>query len=157
MSNIHYRNRNSTTEERFWSKVDITSSPKGCWLWIAPLDEDGYGRFHIDKNRKIGMAHRFAYELLVSPIPPKLVTDHLCKTRNCVNPNHMRLVTTSENVYSGDSLWAVNKRKTHCKRGHPLSGDNLYLFHRGNRLERHCRICRNDWMVRKRAQIHSTN
>ncbi|KKN74727.1 hypothetical protein LCGC14_0387690 [marine sediment metagenome] len=154
MSSIHYRNHNSTVEERFWSKVDKDSSLNGCWLWTAYVDKDGYGSFCIG-NRKMRRAHRFSYELLVSQIPPQFVIDHLCKTHGCVNPSHMRLVTTSENVYSGDSLWAVNKRKTHCKRGHPLNGGNLYLRHRGNRTERHCRTCRNDWMVQHRALIHS--
>lgn len=30
---------------------------------------------------------------------------------------------------------------THCKRGHPLSGENLYVCTRGGR---HCRTCRRD-------------
>jgi hypothetical protein len=45
--------------------------------------------------------HRFAYELLVGPIPAGLVLDHLCRNRLCVNPNHLEPVTNSENPRRG--------------------------------------------------------
>jgi len=32
-----------------------------------------------------------------------------------------------------------NKKKTHCKRGHPFSGDNLAIDHRGHR---YCKTCK---------------
>lgn len=38
------------------------------------------------------------------------------------------------------------KLKDHCKRGHPLTGDNVYV--RGS--ARHCRTCRRDLMRRRR-------
>jgi hypothetical protein len=37
--------------------------------------------------------------------------------------------------------------QTHCKRGHPLSGDNLYL----NAGKRHCKACRREAVRRRRA------
>lgn len=36
----------------------------------------------------------------------------------------------------------VNREKTHCVRGHPLSGDNLYLSMSRGRPMRQCRQCR---------------
>lgn len=42
-----------------------------------------------------------------------------------------------------------NQSKTHCKRGHPLSGDNLYVSPSGSR---HCRTCRNSWQQRFREE-----
>ncbi len=32
-------------------------------------------------------------------------------------------------------------RKTHCKRGHPLSGDNLMVRQRPTYTEHRCRAC----------------
>lgn len=36
---------------------------------------------------------------------------------------------------------AKKRAQTHCKRGHELSGDNLYLY----QGRRHCRACRRGW------------
>ena len=42
----------------------------------------------------------------------------------------------------------VSNTKTHCKRGHPLSGDNLYLW----RNHRGCRACRHAAYVAKKGK-----
>ena len=52
------------TETLFWQKVNKTD---GCWLWTAYLNRTGYGQFRV--NRRGVLAHRFAYELVVGPIP----------------------------------------------------------------------------------------
>jgi hypothetical protein len=51
----------------------------------------------------------------------------------------MEPVTRAVNVLRGDSPNAVNARKTHCKRGHPLFGDNLYT--RKDKPGRQCKQC----------------
>jgi hypothetical protein len=55
-------------------------------------------------------AHRFAYELLVGPIPEGLVIDHLCRNRRCVNPAHLEPVTAEENWRRGDAPSAISTR-----------------------------------------------
>jgi hypothetical protein len=45
---------------------------------------------------------------------------------------------------------APNKTKTHCQKGHPLSGDNLRVKKRGDRL---CRTCDKDGPVDKCGAI----
>jgi hypothetical protein len=77
---------------RFWSKVD---QGEDCWRWTA-CTSNGYGRFSV--KRQPVLAHRFAYELLVGPIPEGLELDHLCRNRWCVNPDHLEPVTHDENV-----------------------------------------------------------
>lgn len=79
-------------EERFWEKVNKTES---CWLWGAFVARTGYGQVNVDGRMRY--AHRVAYELLVGPIPHGLQVDHVCFTRSCVNPGHLRLVTNKQN------------------------------------------------------------
>lgn len=78
--------------ERFETFVEKTDT---CWLWCGSLTYDGYGIFRED-NRRTG-AHRFAYEWHVGAIPDGLHLDHLCRVRNCVNPEHLEPVTPQEN------------------------------------------------------------
>lgn len=118
--------------ERFWAKVELTED---CWVWTGHLRR-GYGT--LMRNGEHGYAHRFAYESLVGPIPEGLQIDHLCRNRACVNPSHMEPVTRRENILRGEGSAAKNARKTHCKRGHILSGENLYLYKGAVRICRQC-------------------
>lgn len=140
-----------TTEERFWACVDKTDP---CWLWTASLDIGGYGRFALT-HRKGVKAHRYAYELLVGPIPEGMQLDHLCKVRNCVNALiHLEPVTCQENLLRGDTFQRANSLKTHCPADppHPLSGDNLYVNPKGSRICRECqRQAARRYNARKRA------
>lgn len=118
----------------FWSYVIKTDS---CWPWMGTISTQGYGVYH--QQRHPYRAHRVAYELTNGPIPAGKVTDHLCRNRGCVNPAHIELVTNKENVLRGVSLSALNRLKTHCKRGHPLSGPNLRIDGAGGRICRKCK------------------
>lgn len=91
----------SDEAERFWSKVDQSGT---CWLWMGGVTSDGYGRFVLTSGR-IVRAHRYAYELLVGPIPDRHTVDHLvapdgaCTSTLCVRaPDHLEAVTNSENL-----------------------------------------------------------
>lgn len=131
---------------RFWAKVNKTD---GCWLWTAST-RYGYGTFN-DGSGTVA-AHRFAYQLVVGPIPNGLQLDHLCHTdavargeceggdscqhRRCVNPSHLEPVTGLDNSRRGNAgeFWAM---KTHCPHGHPYSDENTYH----NKGRRFCRTC----------------
>jgi hypothetical protein len=67
-----------------------------------------------------------------------MTIDHVCRTRACANVRHLDVVTSRENTLRGDTLPARNAAKTHCKRGHALSGANLYRYSDGRRS---CRTC----------------
>lgn len=107
-------------EERFWKKVNKTNT---CWLWTGGLVL-GYGLVYQNKLRK--RAHRISYEMFKGVIPERKVIDHLCRNRACVNPDHLEAVSDRTNILRGIGLSAINARKTICKRGHLLSGENLY-------------------------------
>ncbi len=125
-----------TVEERFWSKVD----PSGdCWVWTSTQYVDGYGKFWSRTPPHGVRAHRYAYEALVGPIPEGLSLDHLCRNRACVNPDHLEPVTNRENLRRSPIAPAtVNANRTHCQRGHPLSGDNVRIRKQGWRLCLEC-------------------
>lgn len=132
-------------EERFWEKVSFGHGPGACWMWVGGIQSDGYGTFFVrleERRRVQARAHRFSYELNVGPIPKGLGLDHLCRNRECVNPAHLEPVTQRENVLRGEGTPAKNAKKTHCIRGHPLSGDNVYNHPDGSRRCRECIIKR---------------
>ena len=122
----------TSLEERFWAKVHKTD---GCWLWTGSQTGNGYGQFKVDG--RIVLAHRLAYSLLVSAIPEGLQIDHLCRTRNCVNANHLEVVTHRENIMRGFSPTALNTVKTHCPYGHPYDAENTRVCNG----KRKCRTC----------------
>lgn len=121
--------------DRFWSKVDKSGD---CWIWTAAKFGNGYGMFSPDYRGKSWLAHRFAYEMKVGPIPEGLTIDHLCRKHACVNPAHLEPVTKRENTLRGISPVAVNAQRTHCPHGHAYSPENTWVDKTG---ARHCRIC----------------
>jgi hypothetical protein len=130
----------TSVEDRFWAKVEKSSEAEGCWNWKGYIMWAGYGHFGPNSGSPI-RAHRFAYELLVGPIPENRGLDHLCRNRACVNPDHLEVVTQKENVLRGESIQAQRARQTRCIHGHPLFGDNLYVRPNGGRPGRECRTC----------------
>lgn len=81
--------------ERFTARLE-TNHPDDCWTWTGAISDRGYGRMTIEGQTV--HTHRFAYQMLVGPIPPGLVIDHLCENKRCCNPDHLDAVTQGENV-----------------------------------------------------------
>lgn len=134
----HHFSKVITPEMRFWAKVVKTAT---CWLWQGQLNANGYGVFHPIRAQQV-YAHRFAYELLVGPIPEGKILDHVkargCNNRNCVNPAHLEPVTRVENTQRGEGIGVQNARKTHCVHGHAFTEDNTTIRPGGSRQ---CRTC----------------
>jgi len=112
----------------------------GCWEWTGSLNAGGYAHI-IDDAGNRQPAHRAAYEIFKGSVPVSLEIDHLCRVRHCVNPDHLEAVTKQENIRRGEAGLYMKLRaafKTHCKRGHALSADNVYVRPDGFRA---CRTC----------------
>ena len=79
--------------ERFWSKVQKSDDPNGCWLWTGAVSTSGYGR--ISRGGRNGggdYAHRISYEIHYGSVPPGYYACHKCpggETKLCVRPTHL--------------------------------------------------------------------
>jgi hypothetical protein len=130
--------------ERFWEKVDrhgpsLSDDLGPCWLWLAALSSGGYGRFDVEGGRGV-KAHRWAYESAHGPIPDGLQLDHLCRVRQCVNPDHLEPVTQRENLMRGEGFSAVNAAKTHCPHGHAFAEHGAISRQGYRRCNECCRL-----------------
>lgn len=130
-----------------WSKVDKHGPRAGrlgrCWMWMGPVDKDGYGRFK--QAGKMLRAHRVSW----GDVPPGLNVLHHCDNPPCVRRSHLWLGTTVDNNRDRDAKGRNGySRRTHCPSRHPYTAANL--LREGS--TRKCRTC-----IRARGRIRYAN
>jgi hypothetical protein len=83
--------------ERFMKRVNKTDT---CWLWIGGIQKNGYGSITTTDKDTWGtrFAHRWSYLHHKGQIADGLMVRHTCDIRNCVNPAHLILGTSTDNV-----------------------------------------------------------
>lgn len=120
--------------DRVFSNYDVIDT--GCWISRYKPSSSGYSMVSWSDNGVPGrrLVHRVVWEHLNGPITGGLVVDHICHVRRCINPAHLRLLTHAENVRD-----QPNALKSHCPRGHPYSGKDLYIVPKTG--HRQCRAC----------------
>lgn len=122
--------------DRFSVKYKVDAKT-GCWVWTGSKQPSGYATLWNGARPEQG--HRISYRMFCGDIPDGHEIDHVCRNRSCVNPDHLRAVSHRENMRCSDTVMGRNAAKSHCKRGHLLSGDNLKII----RGSRQCRECMN--------------
>jgi hypothetical protein len=101
-------NFSPTFPARFFSKIRFT---KSCWLWTSPKANTGYGQIGSGKRKsKLLSAHVASWILHFGKKPAGLFVCHDCPDGDqklCVNPAHLWLGTTDQNMKD-----AANKGRT---------------------------------------------
>ncbi len=75
---------------------DYTINEKGCWVWKWSVERKGYASVRV--NGRAQKAHRVSYELAKGPIPERAIIRHLCDDPACLNPDHLKVGTGSDNM-----------------------------------------------------------
>lgn len=143
-----YLRRSQAFAEQFWTRVEKT---EGCWVWKASTGSSGYGQFTLN-GRRVN-AHRVAWILANGPIPNGDFVCHHCDNRRCVNPKHLFLGDARANIRDMWSKGRGRRAVTHCRRGHPLSGTNIYVGVKNGKTRRYCLACHRLYIAAHRDEL----
>lgn len=84
----------ATPEESFLARTEPL-----CWsdciIWTGAASSGGYGSLRV--NGRMVKAHRYAWERANGPIPEGVEIDHICHIKACVNVEHLRPASRTEN------------------------------------------------------------
>lgn len=69
-----------------------------CLVWTGATTNRGYGNITVDGKSQ--PAHRYAWTVQRGEIPDGMHIDHICHNRACVNVEHLRLATPSQNAWN---------------------------------------------------------
>ena len=145
--------------ERAFNKVDKRDD--GCWISLYSVASHGYSQvgWQNGADRHVVLGHRAAWSHVNGQVPLGMTLDHLCNTRRCVNPEHLRLLPNFENARRIKGMdWPMGS----CANGH--SSSNLReVFGKTNksgqpRRSFGCAKCyaiydkRFNWRIRKPGQ-----
>lgn len=151
-----------TVKERLLAKVEVNEI--GCWIWKGKRNPAGYGKIKV--QGKEHYAHRVSWEVHRGAIPPKLVIDHQCPNKSCVNPSHLKVTTDAENIRRAHlgRRWPNRKRGPakkppirFCKRDHEFTEQNTRIAWQNGKPRRVCRECAKLNQRRYRAAAKESN
>lgn len=96
------------TVNTFFKQVKIDEND--CHVWQNSTESKGYGYFGV-YSKELGTdinvrAHRFSYAIYYGfdALPRgaeggnRMVLNHLCFNKRCVNPLHLEVITSNENI-----------------------------------------------------------
>lgn len=100
MSNLPKRKNSIHPHEKFITTTKICNK-NGCVLWCGKMNRAGYGLVYgFKKNGRTPSlgAHRVALQTVGVDVPKDSVVLHTCDTPACVNPSHLVVGTTQDNL-----------------------------------------------------------
>lgn len=105
----------------------------GCWEWTRGLTADNYGEItYRGRQRPV---HRVVASIVKNvDIDSPLDALHSCDNKRCFNPDHVFFGTTKENAQDASKKGLLKRTPaTHCRRGHEISGSNVYSGETGRK------------------------
>lgn len=133
--------------ERVRERAYTRWEPDGdCWISTYSTASHGYAQigWQDGPERGVVLAHRAAWEHINGPMEVGMTLDHLCKSKPCVNPGHLRVLSNHENARRTSGRdWPLGQ----CAHGHPNS--DLYRQPAGKLV---CRSCKKVWQERYAAK-----
>lgn len=134
--------------------VAVAAPGRGRRGYDRPLrgspSREGYQRVTLFPGRVLRAVHHLVLEAFVGPRPPGALGLHADDDRSNNHVANLRWGTPSDNaldqVRNGRHHVAA---RTHCKHGHPFSGENLAVTPDGRRV---CRACHRRVEAARRRQ-----
>lgn len=124
----------------------------GCHISTYSVASHGYAQIGWQDGdyRQMVVAHRAAWVHVNGQIPEGMTIDHLCRTRPCVNPAHLRLLSNFDNARRNhpDHAWSLYEGR--CIRGHHR---DWYRRRGPERTKGYCHACRMEVQARKRGTV----
>ena len=112
---------------RFWSKVDQSAGPTGCWPWQGSRTPNGYGRHAAGWT---SYAHRVAYRYTFGPFALDLDVLHRCDNPPCCNPAHLFLGTARDNLRDASAKGRTARRTGEDSPRHKLTWEQVHAIRR---------------------------
>jgi hypothetical protein len=115
----------------------IPEPNSGCWLWLRACTRKGYPV--VRRGGRLRYVSHLALEANGIEVPKGFKACHRCDNPYCINDGHLFVGTSKDNTQDAlkKGRLKIPAKKDYCKHGHPMSGDNLYIYSYGRR----CREC----------------
>lgn len=118
-------------QERATSRYTVDEN--GCWISGYKSNVKGYvmlGSSHRVEGKRVVnvfLAHRASWVFYNGrQIPDGFVIDHKCFNHACINPQHLRLLTRTQNNARKEKFGKQDWPLDECRWGHKLTEQKLY-------------------------------
>lgn len=102
---------------------NYSKDSRGCWISNYSVGSHGYSQIGWQDSgaRFLVLGHRASWAIHRGNIPDGMTVDHICHSRKCINPEHLRLLTNLENAKRNEPE-DNHQLGWLCKRNHGKDG-----------------------------------